>query len=156
MFDAPVDTWYTWLGLALACVAMVGTALSFPTAAAPDAAGVADTVDAVAASEYATTAEHPLDAAAIRVGPHRVSLRNDGGTTHAAFAFGPVTPVRPGSRLETVLYGGAPEEVFDSRRAFVQALVEARTAEPTWRTVDRTLVVRGVEWGERDVTLVGA
>ncbi|WP_224269890.1 DUF7283 family protein [Haloprofundus salinisoli] len=156
MLDTPVDAWYTWLGLALAGVAMVGTALSFPTAAAPDAAGVADTVDAVAASEYATTAEHPLDAAAIRLGPHRVSLRSDGGTTHAAFAFGPVTPVQSGSRLESVLYGVAPEEAFDSRRAFTQALVEARTADPTWRTVERTLVVRRVEWGERDATLVGA
>lgn len=156
MFDTPVDAWYTWLGLALAGAAMVGTVLSFPAAAAPDATGVADTVDGVAASEYATTAEHPLDATAIRLGPHRVSLRNDGGTTHAALAFGPVAPVRPDSKLEAVLYGVAPEQTFESRRAFTQALVATQTADPTWETVDRTLVVRRVQWGERNATLVGA
>ncbi|KTG09714.1 hypothetical protein AUR64_08720 [Haloprofundus marisrubri] len=156
MFDTPVDTWYTWLGLALAGTAMVGTALSFPATAAPDATSVADTVDGVAASEYATTAEHPLDATMIRLGPRRVSLRNDGGTAHAAFAFGPVAPIRPDSKLEAVLYGAAPERTFESRRAFTQALVEAQTTEPTWRPVDRTLVVRRVQWGEQNATLVGA
>ncbi|WP_224332498.1 DUF7283 family protein [Haloprofundus halobius] len=156
MFDAPVETWYTWLGLAVASVAMLGAATTFPATATPDAAGVADTVDGVAASEYPATAEHPLAAEAIRVGPHRLSLRNDAGTTHASFVFGPVTPVAPGSRLETVLHGVPPGEAFDSRRAFTQALIEARTEESTWQTVDRTLVVRRAEWGESDATLVGA
>jgi hypothetical protein len=156
MFDVPLDAWYTWIGLALAGTAMFGAAASLPTTAPPDAAGVADTVDAVAASDYAATAEHPLDADAVRLGPHQIGLRNDAGTTHAAFAFGPVTPVPEGSVLQAVLYGTPPDAAFESRTAFQQAVIRARTREPTWEPVERTLVVRRVSWNGIEVTLVDA
>lgn len=155
MFDAPVDAWYVWLGLAVASLAVFGSASSLPTTPPPDAAGVADTVDAVAADDYETTAEHPLSASAVRVGPHRIALRNDGGTSHAEFAFGPVTPVARGSRLERVLHGTPVDVAFDDRRAFQQAVVDARTRDPAWRETDRSLVVRRVSWEGQDATLVG-
>ncbi|WP_101296259.1 DUF7283 family protein [Halegenticoccus soli] len=156
MFDVPLDAWYGWLGAALASAAILGTAWSLPTAAPPDAAGIADTVDSVAASDYPATAEHPLDATAVRLGPHRIGLKSDGGTAHASFAFGPVTPVRSNSPLESVLYGTPPDRAFDSPEAFRQAIIDARTREPTWASVDRTLVARRTSWEGVDVTLVGA
>ncbi|MFC5367041.1 DUF7283 family protein [Salinirubrum litoreum] len=155
MFDAPVDAWYVWLGLAVASLAVFGSASSLPTTPPPDAAGVADTVDSVAADEYETTAEHPLSVSAVRVGPHRLALRNDAGTSHAEFAFGPVTPVARDSRLERVLHGTPVDVAFEDRRAFQQAVIDARTREPTWTAVDRSLIVRRVSWEGQDVTLVG-
>ena len=156
MFDVPLDAWYAWIGLALASVAVFGVVASLPTAPPPDAAGVADTVDRVAAAEYAATAEHPLDADAIRLRPRGVSLRSDAGTARASFAFGPVTPVPPGSDLEAVVHGTPPDRVFDSTDAFRQAVVDARARDPTWRPVERTLLVRRVSTGGYDVTLVAA
>jgi hypothetical protein len=156
MFDVPLDAWYGWVGLSLASLALLGVVISLPTTAPPDATAVANTVDRVAANDHATTAEQPVDATAIRVGPHRVGLRNDGGTTHASYAFGTVTPVPDDSPLQQVLYGRPPGDVFDSQRAFQQALVEARTAEPTWKSADRTLVVRRLSWEGIDAVLVDA
>lgn len=156
MFDVPLDAWYSWLGLSLASLALFGVVTGLPTTAPPDATSVANTVDRVAASSHPTTAEHPLDATAIRLGPHRVGLKNSGGNAHASFAFGPVTPVVDDSRLQQVLYGRPPSDVFDSRREFQQALVEARTEPPTWEPVDRTLVVRRVSWASVDAVLVDA
>lgn len=156
MFDVPLDAWYAWLGVALASTAVYGAATGIPAVPPPDATGVAATVDDVAASEYPATAERPIAADAIRLGPHRVGLRNDGGTSHAAFAFGPVTPVPDDSRLQAVLHGTPPPDAFESQTAFQQAVIDARTSEPRWRTVDRTLVVRRVTWGGFDVTLVDA
>jgi hypothetical protein len=155
MFDAPVDAWYVWLGLAVASLAVFGSASSLPTTPPPDAVGVADTVDAVAAADHETTAEHPLSASAVRVGPHRLALRNDAGTSHAEFAFGPVTPAARDTRLERVLHGTPVDVVFDDRQAFHQAVIDARTRDPSWRETDRSLIVRRVSWGAQDVTLVG-
>lgn len=155
MFGTPIDAWYVWVGVAAVTIALCGAVLSLPLRPAPDAAGAADTVDAVAAGERPATAEHPLDAAAIRLGPHRLAMRSPAGTARAEFAFGPVTPVSD-DRLRRVLHGAHPAEVYDSREAFRQAVVDARATEPTWEPVERTLVVRRVYWGEFGVTLVDA
>lgn len=155
MFDVPVDAWYTWLGLAVASVAVFGVAAALPTAPPPDAAGVAGTVDRVASAEYVATAEHPLDADEVRLGRRRVGLRNDAGTTHATFAFGPVTPVQRGTPLADVLYGASPRRVYDSDAAFRRALRDARNRRPRWVEADGSLVVRHLRVGGDDVTLVG-
>ena len=156
MFDVPLDAWYTWLGLALASVVVFGVAQALPTTPAPDAEGVAETIDRVAASEYEATAEHPLHARTVRVGPSRVSLRTDDGTVHAAYAFGPVTPVGDGTKLDRVLRGAPPTAVFDSEAEFRAAVGEARDRTPQWQRADDPLVVRRLSWRETDVTLVGA
>lgn len=156
MFDAPIDAWYVWFGTAVAAATMLGLAGSLPATAPPDAPAAANVVDSVAAADDPTTGEAPLDAAEVRLGPHRVGLRRDGSAAHASFAFGPVTPVTEGSRLQRVLYGTSPGRLFDSPEAFRQAVVDARTREPTWRPVDRTLVVRRLSWEGIDVTLVDA
>jgi hypothetical protein len=156
MFDVPVDAWYAWVGLSLASAAVFGAAGSLPTSPPPDAAAVADTVDRVGGDTHPATAEHPIDADAIRLTPRGIDLRNDAGTAHAAFAFGAVTPVREGSALQRVLYGTPPGRAFDSTRELSQAIVDARSREHEWEPVDRTLVVRRLTWRGKDVTLVDA
>lgn len=158
MFDAPPDAWYVWVAVALASVAVAGVATELPTQPAPDAAAAADTVDAVAGSTYPSAAEHPLDADRVRLRPHRLALRTDGDTSHAAFAFGPVVPVGEDDKLARVARGVPPGRAFDSLTAFREAVEAARerAADADWRPADGRLVVRHLEWGELDVTLVDA
>lgn len=154
MFDAPVEAWYLWVGVALASTVAFGLAATLPRAPPPDAAGVADTVDSVAASDRAATAEHPISADEIRVGPYRVWLRDGDATGHATFAYGPVTPVRRGTALWDVLRGTSPETAFGSPGAFRLAATDARDRTPEWRSAEE-LTVRAVSWEGVDVTLVG-
>ncbi|MFC4449311.1 DUF7283 family protein [Halorussus aquaticus] len=154
MFDAPVETWYLWVGLAVASAAAVGLAATLPRAPPPDAASAAETVDSVAASDRPTTGVHPLSADAVRVGAYRIWLRDDGATGHATFAFGPVTPVRRDTALWDVLRGTPPERAFGTPAAFGRAAADARDRTPAWRSRDR-LTVRRVAWEGVDVTLVG-
>ena len=154
-----MEAWYGWLGLSMAGVALLGAAAGIPTAPPPDAGAAAATIDRVTAAEYAATAEHPLDAAEIRLGTRRVGLRSDTGTAHATLSFGPVTPVEAGeSALRDVLYGTPPERAFDSPSEFRQSVVDARAnaSDASWRPIDRTLIVRRVSWEGVDVVLVDA
>ena len=154
-----MEAWYGWLGLSMAGVALLGAAAGIPTAPPPDAGAAAATIDRVAAAEYAATAEHPLDAAEIRLGTRRIGLRSDTGTAHATLSFGPVTPVGASeSALRDVLYGTPPERAFDSPGEFRQSVVDARAnaSDASWRPIDRTLIVRRVSWEGVDVVLVDA
>ncbi len=153
MFETPVDAVHVWVGLALAGVAALGVAVQLPTERPPDAAGVADTVDAVATSEYAATGAYRSRADAVRLDTRRVWLRNDGGRTAATFVTG-VVPARS-ERLRRVLHGADPRRVYDSRAAFAAALGEARRTEGEWRETDGRIAVRRLTWGDLGVTLVG-
>jgi hypothetical protein len=155
MFDAPVDTWYLWIGVATTSALALGVAVALPSTVPPDATGVANTVDAVASSPHEATGEHSLDAAAIKLGPHRVGLRNDGGTAHGAFAYGPVTPVREDSPLAPVLTGTPPAQAFANASQFRTATATARNRTRQWERIDGKLIVRRVTWEGVDVTLVG-
>jgi len=155
MLELPVDGWYTWLGVAVVSVVVLAAGVSLPTSPPPDAGGVADTVDAVAGGEHPATAEHAVFAGRLRLGPTRITLRNEAGTTTASFLFGPVTPVTTDERLGRVLRGEPPSRVFDDRAAFGRAAERARAAEPRWRSSPNRLRVRQVHWGETRVTLVG-
>jgi hypothetical protein len=153
MFDPPVETLPVWVGLALASLAMFGLATSLPTAA-PDATPLAGTVDGVAASAHEATGEHPIAADAVRLDTHRVTVRHDGESAHATLRYAPVTPVARGTALYRVLRGTPPARLFDSPAAFERAVRRARDRAPVTVEADR-VVVRRVEWGGRDVTLVG-
>lgn len=155
MFDGVVDAWYVWIGLSIASVALFGVVGSLPTTPPPDATGLAETVDRVAAGDSGVTAEHAVAATAVRVAAGRVALRNGAGTAHADVAFGPVTPAFD-SRLSAVLHGSPPARRFDSPDAFRAATERARNATPSWRPVDGPVVVRRVSWNGVDATLVGA
>ncbi|WP_135829136.1 DUF7283 family protein [Halorussus halobius] len=154
MFDAPVETWYLWVGLAVASTAALGVATNLPRSPPPDAASAADTVDSVAASEHAATGVHPVSVDAVRVGPYRLGLRTDGARAHATFAYGPVTPVGSGTALRDVLRGAPPETAFGSPADFRRSAAAARNRTPEWRSREE-LTVRRVSWEGVDVTLVG-
>lgn len=155
VFDAPIDAWYTWLGVAVVSLLAFGTVASLPTAPPPDAVSAADAVDRTAASQHAATAEIPVDADQLRLGRHQVGLRNDAGTAHASFAYGPVTPVSDDSRLEAVLRGAAPSQEFDSAADLRAASAATDADRSRWRPSDGLLLVRRVSWDGVDVTLVG-
>lgn len=152
MLDVPADVPAIWAGLALAGTVLLAAAGALPTTAPPDAAAAANAVDTVAGGD-ATRAHRRVGARAARISPRQISLRNGAGSASATFAFGPVTPVS-GGPLEAVLAGTPPAAVFSTKEAFRQAVVTARSREPTWEPADR-LVVRRVEWNEFEATLVG-
>ena len=154
MFDTPVDGWYTWLGVALAGVTVLGVTLGLPVAPPPTATDIATAVDATATSERDAATTVDVDAEAIRLTPRGVAVRGRGGAARAAFQYGPVVPV-DGERLRAVLDGAEPARVFASPAALKTAAIEARTTEPEWRPAPRRLRVRHVTWGGVDVTLVG-
>lgn len=156
MFDVPVDGWYAWLGVAAAGATLFGVAAGLPTAPPPDAAGAADTVDRTTTAEFGATAERPLDADTVELTPRGLGLRNDAGTTHARFVYGPVTPVAEGTALWRVLAGVPPDRAFESDRTFRRAVDRARQRDVGWRAVDGPLLVRHLALEGRDVTLVGA
>lgn len=156
MFDAPADTWYLWLGVATASALGLAVVVALPTTPPPDAARAAATVDSVATSSHDATGHAPLDATAIKLGAHRVSLRNDGGTTHATFVHGSITPAVGDPTLSAVLTGTPPERMFDDPESFRQAAATARNESATWQQADGRLLVRRVSWEGVHVTLVGA
>jgi hypothetical protein len=154
MFEAPLDAWYVWLGLAAVSATAVGVAAGLPAAPPPDVDGAAETVDRIAASEHGTVAERPLpNTDAIRVGTDVLSLRGPGGTTHAPVAYGPATPATNGSLVD-VLHGTPPERVFDSPAHLRRVAAAARDRRPAWSETDR-LIVRRIRWEGTDVVLVG-
>lgn len=154
MFELPADSPALLVGLAVTAAAFLAVAGSLPARPAPDAAGVAGTIDDVAAGDAPAAASHSHDAAAIRLDPHGLAMRNDGGTARATFAFGPITPVIGDGPLRTVLRGEHPAEVFENQTAFRQAVVEARSEQPRWVS-SSAVEVRGVSWDGYRVTLVG-
>jgi len=154
MLDAPIDTWYVWLGLGVASIVVAALALALPTSSPPAATPVSDAVDGVAASphEARTTVEVPGEQ--MRLQSDTLALRSDGGTAHARFTYGPVTPVGDG-RLRAVLDGDRPEDAFRNQTAFETAVADAQNRTATWQETPDRLVVARVEWGDVDATLVG-
>lgn len=156
MFDSSADAWYVWIGLSLLGAALVGIVAQLPDGPPPDAAGPANTVDAVAGSRHAGTGTYPLSADAVRIEPSRIGVRSGGATTYETLAYGPVTPVREGTLLWEVLQGARPNHVFESPDAFADATERARERDPNWRSDPDRLSVRTVTWEDADATLVGA
>lgn len=156
MFDVPLEATHCWLGLAVASLLFVGVAADLPTRPPPDATAAANTVDALAASDYPGTATHPIAAASLRLTPHGLGLRTEAGATHATFAFGPVTPVPADSALAAVARGTPAAHRFESPDAFAAAAERARRSarDAEWRPAGEELVVRRVNWGDVRVTLV--
>lgn len=141
-------------GLVVAATAFVAVAGTLPAQPAPDAAGVADTVDAVAAGDAPAGATHEHGADRVRVRAHGIAMRNDGGTARATFAFGPVVPIVDGP-LRRVLDGESPRAVFRDADAFRDAVEAARARDSVWVASNR-IAVREVSWDGCRVTIVGA
>ena len=154
MIGPPTDSPALHAGLVVAAAAFVAVAGTLPAQPAPDAAGVADTVDAVAAGESPAGATHEHAAERVRVRGHGIAMRNGGGTARATFAFGPVVPVVDGL-LRRVLDGESPRAVFRDADAFREAVETARDRGPVW-VASEEITVREVSWDGDRVTLVGA
>lgn len=154
MFEVPVDAMYVWFGVATVSVAALGVVTAFPTTTPPDATAVADAVDRTAVGPTGAYSVTAIEAAEIRLGPHRLALRNEGGAESTTLAYGPVTPAVNDDRLELLLHGRPTEDVFESPEAFRTA-VEAAQSRGEWRPASSQLEARRVSWGETDVTLVG-
>lgn len=153
MFDAPMDGPVLWIALGVVSCVAASVALGLPSTAASDAATTADAIDRVATSPYDAATTVPVVADEIRLGPTQLSLREDGHTSHATFAAGPIVPVE--DALSPVLRGGRPQDAFASKRAFEAALDNRQAARGSWHKAPDQLRVRRVTWGDVDVTLVG-
>jgi hypothetical protein len=151
----PADVPPIWIALLVVSATVLGIVLSLPSAPPPDAPRVAQSIDAVAATDHTAAATVPIDVGDVRLSPHEVALRSGGGTAHATLHYGPVTPVQQDSDLAAVLHGAPPETVFDSPEAYRAARDRARTANSTWEPARTELAVRRVQYGEVTDVLVG-
>ncbi len=170
-FEAPVDAWYVWFGVAVASVAIAGVALSLPSQPPPDATGAANTIDTVAGSTHTAEASFDHSADEIRIDTARISMRNDGGTARASLAFGPLTPIgavedaTERDALRSILSGAPPSVVlegteFDSvneselRQAAEDARANRLDSPPEWQPANDELRVRKLELDGESVVLV--
>ncbi|MDZ7730854.1 MAG: hypothetical protein U5K37_08070 [Natrialbaceae archaeon] len=114
--EAPVDAWYGWLGAAILSVGLAGMAVALPTTPPPDATGAANALEAVAASPGSTvTYSHQAESS--RFGRTTLSLRNDGGVSHAEIAFGRIVPAAGNERLVALVAGATPATIYGNRSA---------------------------------------
>lgn len=162
-FEAPVDAWYVWVGVAIASVAFAGVALSLPTQPPPDAAEAANTIDEIGASSYNESAKYEYDATAVKIDVKRIGMRNEAGTDWASVAFGSMTPVRAhpnAAKGVNMTYGADPASEFRTPSAMQSyaetARNEAIKSGGEWHNGDGTLRVRRVHWGGVSVTFVAA
>lgn len=155
--EAPVDAWYVWLALALVGIGLLALVGTLPSQPAPDAERAADTIDRVASGEYDASARYRHDASAIRIGPERISMRNDGGTAHATIAYGQVVHVRAienDTRRERLRVALSERGPIDERtRTFLTAAIETGSVtSPEWYPAQGTVRARAVHVsGERVV-----
>lgn len=151
----PADVPPIWIALLVVSATVLGVVLALPNAPPPDATRVAQSIDAVAATDHTATATVPMDVEDVRLSIHQIALRSEGGTAHASLHYGPVTPVQRDSDLAAVLHGAPPEAVFDSPEAFRTARDRARATNSTWEPAGTAIDVRRVQYGEVTDVLVG-
>lgn len=156
MPEVLADVPTVWFGLTLASTLFLAAAVQVPTAAPGPADAVAATIDRVAAAPYDSTAVHPVTAEAVRVSHYRIAVRTDAGVTHATLRYGPVTPVRSGTRLARVAHGAPVTAVFPDPTSFQKAVQAARSSDPGWYSGIDELTIRHLSWGATNVTLVTA
>lgn len=159
-FEAPADAWYVWLGVAAVSVGLAGIVAGLPSGPPPDASNVAGTVDRVAATEHVGTATVDHDAAAVKVGPERIALRNDRGVARARISFGKMVHVRAvADRHRETLVGllDGTTAVDQRHRQLLAEIVADRDTEPgNWYPAREHLRVRAVTAGGQTVLLVEA
>lgn len=167
-FEAPVDAWYVWLGVALVSVALIGVAVQLPSQPPPDAAKAANTIDTVASNSHQAAANYKHDAEVVKIDTQRVALRNNGGTERATIAFGPMTPLSAiddeskRGVLDRILSGERPANVLHEYPFDSDALLDevAKTRKRLgdegveWRPADGTLRVRKIDLGGESLLLV--
>jgi len=156
MFDTLADVPPLLVALSLASATLLGVALAAKPDVQSRAAPLADTVDAVASADHESAESRDLAVDEVRITPHAIEVRDGADTSRAAYAYGPVVPVRRDTVLWRVLHGASPADTFDDERAFERAVATARDRDAAWRRDRQQLTVRRVTWRGVDVTLVGA
>jgi hypothetical protein len=158
--EAPADAWYVWLGVAAVSVGLAGIVVGLPSGPPPDAAGLAGTIDRVAATEHTATAATDHDATEVRIGPERLTLRNDEGVAHARISFGQMVHVRAvaSEHRETLLaLLDGTTAVDDRHRELLAEIVADHPGVPSeWYPAQGRLQVRSVAVGGQTVLLVVA
>lgn len=154
MFGLPAEATWVWVGLVVGTAVMFGVVTGHP-GAPPDATTAASTIDQVAATTHPSTASVSLRADEVTVGQHRIGLRGPGGTAHATLEYGPVVPVRPGSKLESVLEGTPVRSAYSTPASFEYALAAAEERDADWQPAGPVLRIRRVRYGEVNSVLVG-
>lgn len=170
-FEAPVDAWYVWVGVALVSVALTGIVLSLPTQPAPDADRAANTADRVAGSTQRAAGSYEHDADEVKLGTKTISMRNDAGTSHASIAFGSLTPIHAieddqrRRALARILHGENPSRVLNETGISDEAelaagarVARARIDEEgaEWRPAGGTLHIRKLSLDGQEVVLAEA
>jgi hypothetical protein len=156
VFDAPADVPPLLVALSLVSATLAGVAVAASPDPAPRVDRLADSVDAVAAADAASTETVRLDADAVRVTERSLVVRTDDETARTEFAYGPVVPVRENTALWRVLAGEPPSTVFDSSTDLRNTATAAAALPARWRRDPAELTARRVTWRGVDVTLVGA
>ncbi|WP_459194398.1 DUF7283 family protein [Halosimplex sp. J119] len=161
--EAPADAWYIFLGVSIVSAAMFGVVQALPSQPPPDGNVVANTVDEVAGSGYNASGTYEHDADEYFVDSEGIRLRNDGGESMAAVAYGELAPVWPDDDLKAVLDGVDVNDVYSDPSDFESAYEDSQEAaidrledddESDWLPADGRLRVRHVVWDDVHVTLV--
>jgi hypothetical protein len=169
-WEAPVDGWYVWLGVALVSVWLAAFALGLPSQPPPDATRAANTIDRVSSSSHQAEAAYEHDAREVKIDTKQVWMRNDGGTTQESIAFGSLTPVHAVENhdkreaLDRIMYGQHPRAVLDDYSFGATALLDEAEDTRTridqlgaeWRPAEGVLRVRKIEIEEETLVLVDA
>jgi len=162
-FEAPADAWFVFLGVSLVSVAMFGVVQALPSEPPPDGNAVANTVDEVAGSGYNATATYDHDADEYYVRSEGIQLRNDGGRSDAAIAYGELAPVWPDDDLKAVLDGADITDIYSDPSDFETAYEDSQDAavdrldddaKQDWLPADGRLRIRHIVWHDIHVTLV--
>jgi len=169
-WEAPVDAWYVWLGVAVVSVGLFAFVLGLPSQPSPDAARAVNAIDRVSSSSHQASVVYDHGAEAIKVGTKQVAMRNRGGTSQESVVFGSLTPVDAvedddkREALERIVAGAPPTSVLEEYTFDAAALrgaaadardrIDQHGAE--WQPADGPLHVRQLELGGERVVLVDA
>lgn len=154
-FEAPVDAWYVWIGVAIVAAGLFAVVTSLPSNPPPDANEAVNTIDEVAGNPYPADARYEHDATEVRIGVQEVSLRNDAGTNRATVRYGPMTPldavdgVANRSAVCRILDGESPTQVVKS----IDAIENGRQLRVAAATARTSVETRGANWRHADGTV---
>ena len=157
-FEAPMDAWIVYIGVAIVSSTMLAIALGFTGTPAPDADAAANTIDLTSSSSVSSVAEYEHDADSFWLDRQQIVLRNEGGTSRATIAFGSMTPAYYDERLIEVLHGSSVQEEFDDSDDFLKIVDDAQQHSadnrPDWQSATGVLRAKKVVVNGEDVILV--
>lgn len=157
-FEAPMDAWFVYIGLAIVSTSMLGVAIGFTPMPPPDASAAVNTIDSAAGTSVSGVAVYDHDAEFVWMDRQQIALQNSGGSSKATVAFGEITPAYEDERLLEVLYGTPIEDEFESSSEFLGTVEAAKQASEAnsedWRPASGELRAKKVIVNGEEVVLV--